>query len=162
MLRDIEKENLEIGMYIRTLVRLIDEVDMRKLKSSLRLKRNREDIVSIKRIKHSEEIDDKTLLLIYYAPHTYASNRLHDFIKLLDRIHRYLKKSSGYMIDFVTTNQGDLEFSVVGSKHYIDGKLTTDYYRVDDSILTTLTFFSQDAFNAAEKYKYLREYLPKF
>ena len=65
-------------------------------------------------------------------------------------------------MDFMTTNRGDLDFSVIGSKYYIKGKLTADYYRVDDSILTTLTFFSQDAFNASEKYKYLKDFLPKF
>ena len=160
MLRDIEKKHLEIGMYIRVLIRLVKESDKNKLLDSIKL--NNHVISCIKRIKYKEEIDEKTVLLVYYAPHTYAYNRLQDFLQLLDRIHKFLEKSSGYFIDFMTTNQGDLNFSVIGSKHYIKGKLTADYYRVDDSILTTLTFFSQDAFNAAEKYKYLREFLPQF
>lgn len=160
MLRDIEKKHLELGMYIRVLIRLVDENDMDNLLDSLKL--TKQVISCIKRIKHKEEIDEKTVLLIYYAPHTYAYNRLRDFLQLLERIHKFMEKSSGYLIDFMTTNQGDLNFSVIGSKHYIKGKLTTDYYRVDDSILTTLTFFNQDAFNAAKKYKYLKEFLPKF
>ena len=160
MLRDIEKEHLEIGMYIRVLIRLVKESDKDKLLDSI--KPTKQIISCIKKIKHKEEIDEKTVLLIYYAPHTYAYNRLKDFMGLLERIHKFLEKSSGYLIDFMTTNQGNLNFSVIGSKHYIKGKLTADYYRVDDSLLTTLTFFSQDAFNAAEKYKYLKEFLPKF
>ena len=160
MLRDIEKKHLEIGMYIRVLIRLVDENDMDNLLDSLKL--TKQVISCIKRIKYKEEIDEKTILLVYYAPHTYAYNRLQDFLQLLDRIHKFMEKSSGYLIDFMTTNRGDLNFKVIGSKHYIKGKLTADYYRVDDSILTTLTFFSQDAFNAAEKYKYLKDFLPKF
>ena len=160
MLRDIEKENLEIGMYIRVLIRLVKESDKNKLLDSI--KPTKQVTSYIKRIKYKEEIDEKTILLIYYAPHTYTYNRLQDFLQLLDRIHKSMENSSGYLIDFMTTNQGDLNFSVIGSKHYIKGKLTADYYRVDDSILTTLTFFSQDAFNAAEKYKYLKEFLTKF
>ena len=160
MLRDIEKENLKIGMYIRVLIRLIDESDKNKLLDSI--KPNKHVTSYIKRIKYKEEIDEKTILLVYYAPHTYTYNRIKDFLQLLDRIHKFLEKSSGYLIDFMTTNRGDLDFSVIGSKRYSKGKLTADYYRVDDSILTTLTFFSQDAFNAAEKYKYLREFLSKF
>lgn len=159
MLRDIEKENLKIGMYIRVLIRLIKESDKNKLLDSI--KSTNHNISGIKRIKYKEEIDEKTVLLIYYAPHTYTYKRSQDFLHLLNRIHKFMENSSGYLIDFMTTNRGDLDFSIIGSKHYLNGKLTADYYRVDDSILTTLTFFSQDAFNAAEKYKYLREFLPK-
>lgn len=159
MLRDIEKEHLEIGMYIRVLVRLFKKSDMNDLLDSLK-SANR--ILCTKRIKYKEEIDEKTVLFIYYAPHTYTYNRLRDFLQLLDRIHKFLEKSSGYLIDFMTTNQGDLDFSVIGSKQYVKGKLNEEYYRVEDSILNTLTFFSQDAFNAAEKYKCLQEFLPKF
>ena len=159
MLRDIEKEHLEIGMYIRVLVRLVDKSDMNTLLTSLK---SHGRAVYTKRIKYKEEINDKTILFVYYAPNTYNYNNLQDFLELLSNIHQSLEKSSGYFIDFITTNRGDLDFSIVGSKHYINGKLTADYYKVYDSILTTLTFYSQDAFNAAEKYKYLSDYLPKF
>ena len=159
MLRDIEKEHLEIGMYIRVLVRFVDESDKNTLSVFIN---SHKRAMYIKRIKYQEEIDNKTILFIYYAPHTYNYNRLQDFLTLLDNIHQSLRESSGYLIDFVTTNQGDLGFSIVGSNHYVNGELTTECYRVHDSILTTLTFYSQDAFNAAEKYKYLLEFLPKF
>ncbi len=157
MLRDIEKENLEIGMYIRVLVRLFDKNDMNDLLSAL----DGQDFY-IKRVKYKEKIDEKTILLIYYAPNTYQVGRVRDFLKLLDRIHQYLEKSSGYLIDFMTTNKGNLDYSMIGSKHYVNGKLTANYYRVFDSLLTTLTYYSQDAFEAAEKYKFLREFLPNF
>ena len=157
MLRDIEKENLEIGMYIRVLVRLFDKNDMNDLLSAL----DGLDFY-IKRVKYKEKIDEKTILLIYYAPNTYQLGRVRDFLKLLDRIHQYLEKSSGYLIDFMTTNKGNLDYSMIGSKHYVNGKLTANYYRVFDSLLTTLTYYSQDAFEAAEKYKFLREFLPNF
>ena len=159
MLRDIENENLKIGMYIRVLIRLFDEDDMNNLLPSIK---SHGRAVYAKRIKYKEKIDEKTILFIYYAPNTYNYNNFQDFLALLENIHQSLEKSSGYLIDFITTNRGDLDFSIVGSKHYVDGKLTADYYKVYDSILTTLTFYSQDAFNAAEKYKYLLEFLPKF
>ena len=157
MLRDIEKENLAIGMYIRVLIRLFDKNDMKALLSAL----DGQDFY-IKRVKYKEKIDKKTILLIYYAPNTYQVGRVQDFLKLLDRIHQYLEKSSGYLIDFMTTNKGNLDYSMIGSKYYVNGKLTNDYYRVFDSLLTTLTYYSQDAFEAAEKYKFLREFLPNF
>ena len=157
MLRDIEKENLEIGMYIRVLIRLLDKNDMEALLTALT-----SYIPYVKKIKYKEKIDEKTILLIYYAPHTYQVGKAQDFLRLLDRIHQYLEKSSGYLIDFMTTNKGNLGYRLIGSKYYVDGKLTADYYRVFDSLLTTLTYYSQDAFEAAEKYKFLREFLPNF
>ncbi|MBR2180179.1 MAG: hypothetical protein IJ862_07295 [Selenomonadaceae bacterium] len=159
MLRDIEKEHLEIGMYIRVLIRLFDEKDMHNILVSLK---NSSNIPSIKKIRHREEIDDKTILLIYHAHCSYKYNRFQDFLKLLERLHLFLKDSSGYLIDFITTNRGDWDFSIIGSKYYLKGKLTAEYYAVDDSLLKTLTFYNQDSLKAAEKYKYLREFLPKF
>ena len=159
MLRDIEKETIEQGMYIRILIRLINSEDMPKLLTATTPFQN---ALYVKKIKYKEKIDEHKVLMIYYAPFTYQYSRLRDMFKLFDRIHNFLKDSKGYMIDFITTNQGTFDFKIVGSEHYLKGEVISNCYKVDDSILTTLTFYSQDAFNAAEKYRYLSEYLLEF
>ena len=159
MLRDIEKKKVEQGIYIRVIVRLFNKKDMETLLESIKPYKN---TFYLKRIIYKEVINTKTTLLVYHAPCTYKYNIFQDFILLLKRIHLFLENSSGYLIDFISTRKSDRDFNVVGSKHYINGELTTDYYRVDDSILTTLTFYGQDGFNAADKYKYLSDFLLKF
>lgn len=159
MLREIEQEHIEQGMYIRILVKLINKNDMPNLQAAIKPFFNTR---YIKRIKHKEEIDRSTFLMIYYAPLKYKYKRLQDFFRLLDRIHDFLVDSSGYMLDFITTNQGNAGYIALGSKHYINGTLNEDYYKVDDYIDKALTFYSQEDYEASEKYKYLREYLIKF
>ena len=161
MLREIEKQELTFGIYVRVIIRQLNKKSMNAVCKIL------QDIKKLKygkEIKYIEKINGSTLLVIYGTVDCYRSDRFQDFIKVLKKIHEAVITSTDndYLLDFVTTNKGFYDFSLVGSKHYINGKLTTDYYIVDDSILTNSTFLNRDAYAASIKYKHLKEFLPTF
>ena len=161
MLREIELREITFGMYVRVIIRQLNRKSMNAvLKALKKLKQLKYG----KGIKCTEKIDSSTLLIIYKTVDCYRYGRFQDFINVLKEVHEAIVTSTDkdYLIDFITTNRGFYEFSLVGSKHYVEGKLTNDYYIVDDSILTNRTFFNRDAYDAALKYKYLSEFLPTF
>ena len=161
MLREIEQRDIKFGIYVRVVIRKLNRKSMRALFKTLKdIKKLKYD----KEIKYIEKISGSTLLFIYKTVDCYKYSRFQDFIKLLKEIHETIIAStdSDYLLDFITTNRGFYDFSLVGSKYYIEGKLTTDYYIVDDSILTNKTFFNREAYEAFLKYKYLSEFLTTF
>ena len=161
MLREIELSKIRFGIYVRVVIRQLNRKSMRiilkTLKSIKKLKYDKE-------IKYIEKINGSTLLFIYKTVDCYRYGRFQDFIKILKEIHEAITDSTDtdYLLDFITTNRGFYDFSLVGSKHYVEGRLTTDYYIVDDSILTNKTFFNRDTYEAFLKYKYLSEFLISF
>ena len=161
MLREIEKQKITFGIYVRVIIRQLNRKSMNTICKILKgIKKLKYD----KEIKYIEKINSSTLLIIYGTVDCYRSDRFQDFIKLLKKIHEAVISSTDkdYLLDFITTNRGFYDFSLVGSKHYINGKLTTAYYIVDDSILTNTTFFNRDDYDASVKYKYLKDFLPTF
>ena len=161
MLREVEQESIRFGIRVRVIVRQLNRKSMnavlKKLKDVKTLKYGKE-------IKYVEKINISTLLIIYGTVDCYASSRFRDFINVIKTIHEAIVESTDndYLLDFVTTNRGFYDFSLVGSKHYIEGKLTNEYYIVEDSILSLTTFLNRDEYLASLKYKYLKEFLPTF
>ena len=161
MLREIEQDKIKFGIYVRVVIRQLNRkstnIILKTLQAIKKLKYDKE-------IKYIEKINNSTILFIYKTVDCYAYGRFKDFINILKELHEAIITSTDedYLLDFITTNRGFYDFSLVGSKHYINGKLITDYYIVDDSILTNKTFFHRDAYEASLKYKYLSELLPTF
>ena len=161
MLRNIELQDIRFGIKVRVVIRQLNRKSMNAILKTLRgIKKLKYD----KEIKYIEKINSSTLMFIYGTVDCYCRNRFQDFVKVLKRIHEAVVSSSDtdYLLDFITTNKGFYEFSLVGSKYYIDGKLMMEYYIVDDSILANSTFLNRDEYLASLKYKYLREFLPTF
>ena len=161
MLREVEQQVLTFGIRVRVIVRLLNRNSMNAIIKTLKGVRTLKYEKSIKLI---EKINTSTLLIVYGTVDCYAGNRFRDFINVLKAIHEAVIESTDtdYLLDFIATNRGFYDFSLVGSKHYIEGQLTNEYYIVDDSILTLTTFFNRDEYMASLKYKYLREFLPAF
>ena len=161
MLREIELTKVMFGMYVRVIIRQLNRKSMSAVMKTLK---NLKKLKYEKEIKYIEKIDGSTLLIIYKTVDCYRYGRFQDFINILREIHKAIICSTDkdYLIDFITTNKGFYNFSLVGSKHYIEGKLSNDYYIVDDSIMTNKTFFNRDAYEALLKYKYLSNFLLTF
>lgn len=161
MLREVEQQDIKFGIRVRVIVR---QLNRKSMNAVLKILKDIKTLKYGKEIKYVEKINSNTLLIIYGTVDCYASSRFRDFINVLKIIHETIVESTDndYRLDFVTTNRGFYDFNLVGSKYYIEGKLTNEYYIVDDSILTLTTFFNRDEYMASLKYKHLREFLPAF
>ena len=103
MLRDIEKQTITQGMYVRFILSTKEDPVPAIIMLS-----------STDNVYHTERTDDGRLLFVFFTTLTSGDNHFQHILDLQNDIASLFSSDKDYTLDFVTSNSGEYKFHVFG------------------------------------------------
>ena len=148
MLREIEKEKLTDGMYVRFTLSVLSDGNYSP------------DLIQFlekeESVKYIESLEDGSLMFVMQAHEGDTIRPYYETVTVREHIHSLLENKN-YHLTFVTTNKGTDSHRLVGSVLYLNGKRKTSESAISDDTMIEIANCGDSTIEAVMSY--YREYV---
>ncbi len=148
MLREIEKEKLTDGMYVRFTLSVLS--DGNYIPDLIQFLEKEESV------KYIESLEDGSLMFVVQAHEGDTIRPYYETVTVREHIHSLLENKN-YHLTFVTTNKGTDTHRLVGSVLYLNGKRKTSESAISDDTMIEIANCGDSTIEAVMSY--YREYV---
>ena len=148
MLREIEKEKLTDGMYVRFTMSVLS--DGNYIPDLIQLLEKEESV------KYIEPLEDGLLMFVVLAHEGDTIRPYYETVTVREHIHSLLENKN-YHLAFVTTNKGSDTHRLVGSVLYLNEKRKTSESAISDDTMIEVANCGDSTIEAVMSY--YREYV---
>ncbi len=148
MLREIEKEKLTDGMYVRFTLSVLS--DGNYIPDLIQFLEKEESV------KYIESLEDGSLMFVVQTHEGDTIRPYYETVTVREHIHSLLENKN-YHLTFVTTNKGTDTHRLVGSVLYLNGKRKTSESAISDDTMIEIANCGDSTIEAVMSY--YREYV---
>ena len=147
MLREIEKEPLTDGMYVRFTMSVLSDEDY--VPDLIRLLKKEDSV------KYIEPLKDGSLMFVVLAHEGDTIRPYYETVTVREHIHDFLE-GKNYHLNFVTTNKGLYKHRFVVSVICLDGRRKTSESAISDDTLIAVANCGDSTIEAVMSYYRVR------